>query len=82
MIDKADPGLQAVMIDTDITSGQGAAHTPGLKDPHPIQEDLGDHTQEMAITLQKERILISLHRQEVKIKVKIPGLEQIFSPFR
>ena len=25
------------MIDTDVASGRGAVHTPGLKDPHPIQ---------------------------------------------
>ena len=35
MIDKADRGLQAEMIDIDITSDQGAVHTPGLKDSHP-----------------------------------------------
>ena len=43
MVDKVDPGLQAEMIDTDVTGGQGAVNTPGLKDPHPI---LGDHTRE------------------------------------
>ena len=46
MIDKADLGLQAERIDTDITSGQGAVHTPGLRDPHPIQGDLGDYIPE------------------------------------
>ena len=43
MIDEADPGHQAEMIDTDIAGCQGAVHTPGLKDPHPIQGVLGDH---------------------------------------
>ena len=47
MIHKADPGPQAEMIDTDITSSQGAVHTPGLKDPHPIQGGPGDHTREI-----------------------------------
>ena len=46
MIDEADPGLQAEMIDTDIAGGPGAVHTPGLKDLHPIQGGLGDNTQE------------------------------------
>ena len=44
MIDEANPGLHVEMIDTDITGSQGAVHTPGLKDPHPIQGGLGDHT--------------------------------------
>ena len=47
MIDEADLSLQAEMIDTDIASSQGAVHTPGLKDPHPIQRSPGDHTQEI-----------------------------------
>ena len=34
------------MIDTDIASGQGALHTPALRDTHPIQGGLGDHTPE------------------------------------
>ena len=44
MINKADLSLQAEMIDTDVTSGKGAVHTPGLKGPHPIQGGPGDHT--------------------------------------
>ena len=47
MIDKADLGLQAEMIDADVTHSQGAVPTPGLKDPHPIQRALGDHAQEI-----------------------------------
>ena len=48
MIDEADPDLQAEMIDTDFASSQGGSvHTPGLKDPHPTQGGLGDHTQEI-----------------------------------
>ena len=47
MTDEADPGFQAEMIDTDIAGSQGAVHTPGLKDLHPIQGGLGDHTQEI-----------------------------------
>ena len=35
------------MIDADVTCGWGAVHTPGLKDPHPIQRGQGDHTQEI-----------------------------------
>ena len=46
MIGEADPGLQAEMIGTDIAISQRAVHTPGLKDPHPVQGGLGDHTQE------------------------------------
>ena len=46
MIGKANPGLQAEMIGTDISISQEAVYTPGLKDPHPIQGGLGDHTQE------------------------------------
>ena len=34
------------MIGTDITVSQGAVHTPGLRDPYPVQGCLGDHTQE------------------------------------
>ena len=37
MISEVDLSLQAEMIDTDVAGGQGAVHTPGLKDPHPIQ---------------------------------------------
>ena len=37
MINKANLILQAEMIDTDVSGGWGAVHTPGLKDPHPIQ---------------------------------------------
>ena len=47
MIDKADQDLQAEMIDTDITGNQEVDHILGLKDPHPTQEGLGDHTQEI-----------------------------------
>ena len=47
MINKADLGLQAEMIDADITGGRGAVHTPGLKGPHPIQRGQGDHAQEI-----------------------------------
>ena len=46
MIDEADLGLQAEKIDTDVTSSQGAVHTAGLRDPHPIQGGPGDHTPE------------------------------------
>ena len=33
------------MIDADIDHNQGAVHTPGLKDPHCIRRDPGDHAQ-------------------------------------
>ena len=47
MIDKANLSLQAEMTDTDIASSQGAVHTSGLKDPHPIQGGPGHHKQEI-----------------------------------
>ena len=34
------------MIDTDVTGSRGAVHTPGVRDPHPIEGVLGDHTPE------------------------------------
>ena len=43
MTNEADLSLQAEMIDTDIAGGWEEVHTPGLKDPHPIQRGPGDH---------------------------------------
>ena len=47
MINEANLNLQAEMIDTDVAGGQGAVHTPGLKDPQSIQGCPGGHTQEI-----------------------------------
>ena len=47
MIHKADPGLQAEMIDTNVTGSRGVDHILGPRDPHPTQRGLGDHTQEI-----------------------------------
>ena len=47
MINEVDLGLQVETKDADVASGQGAVHTPGLKDPHPIQRGLGDHAPEI-----------------------------------
>ena len=47
MIDEANQDLQAETIDTDVTNNQEVDHILGLKDPHPTQEGLRDHTQEI-----------------------------------
>ena len=35
--------LQEEIIDADIDHNLGAVHTPGLRDPHDIRRDPGDH---------------------------------------
>ena len=43
MINGVNLNLQEEIIDADMNHDLGAVHTPGLRDPHHIRRDPGDH---------------------------------------